>query len=170
MFKELLVIPNYQLSHSCMSHNIFHAREGLQGFVENMGCNYPTQQHRGSAAKATTRPGGDSVKSQSSLDFRLSSFSCPQVSMLIKRDWGEKICQASTSQREMGFDKAFPAFSRKRRLFSFPLCFLAAKISSFLKLVSLNPSWGLPLIFPKNKKPGKTILWHKLLPWETSWC
>lgn len=66
MLKELLIkiIPNYQLSHELpLSHNIFLPREGLWGFVGNMGCNYPAQQHRGSGGKARAPLGGVCEKS-----------------------------------------------------------------------------------------------------------
>lgn len=50
LLQELLIIPNYPLSHRC--HNIFLPHEGLQGFVGIRGCNYPPQQQGGSAGKA----------------------------------------------------------------------------------------------------------------------
>lgn len=174
MFKELLVIPNYQLSHNCMSHNIFLPHEGLQGFVANMGCNYPVQQQRGSGGNTRTRLGGVSVTSQSSLDFRLSSFPCPQVSMLIKRDWGEKFCQASASQREKGrgFTKPSQLFPGKGDRSGFPfVCwetgskhFLFSNAFLIKSFLGASPSSSQRIQTRKgNSWDPNCFLW--ILPW-----
>lgn len=149
-----------------MSHNIFLPHEGLQGFVANRGCNYPVQQQRGSGGNTRTHLGGVSVTSQSSLDFRLSSFPCPRVSMLIKRDWGEKFCQASTSQREKGrgFTKLSQLFPGKGDSSGFPCVCWETGSKHFL-----FPNACFHEILPgASPSSSQRIQTRKHNPWDTN--